>query len=1030
MDKICNKLEQIAKKNTLAEYRTKAQTKYASSLDKITKEFDKKIAKALGTEQTDEEIIKAIFEAKPTEDTDMAIIELQRKVEEARSEVKDEALASADDVVNDFVDYFLDEPTLTRYVDTVAPTIAPDHQDIARRYTVLYVMNKNEKLVEKKLKEYFLKEKRTFKGTRTAPGYEGDATRNEMLALVKGRVKDQLEGMRRALNDYGVETPDDADVFAEIKGLQEKYEEEVSQPNVVTSYEDGKEVLVEVDPFIANLVKYRYIGSGNKWYQKMAEGLSESPMIIGLNRTARFFQTVANPASWWNQNWRDPSNGVVMAGMRLGMGSLQKELLAEFDTQLVEWLKTNQPNDYAWAEKQVASGDGTMAEHALAMIFSKAKIDAERGTATEFYRTPKYQKEEDYFGSAQITAFKTQLGEVYDKFMRVIEMKDQPREAGVRLAVFKTVFQDSLKHGRTVEEARQAAQFASDNATTNYDRMLTHFENLRRTVNYFGAGVNGFKSFWRMFELDPVGIMTRMTSGVLVPVIVATVVSLMGEKDRQAYRQIKEHEKNDHLVFVLNGVVYSIPVPQEMGLFINMTRSSVESLFDGNRHAFWELAMNNLLGVGPIEFDAFLDIDVNQFGEDPDFWDRIGALGISLVDQVAPNFAKNIFELTTGIDTYTGRPIDTSYYLFDDDGQRVPTGGTASAFALKMGRTFGVSPAVLAHTTKNLIGQVGLNILDAVIGGDGDLFQDFGEAMAPVKTSDYDRVASDWNQEISALWRKKEALLGVYNDYNSKINAEANLVKKDNLRRERQNLIDPFLKEVKNAVLKLKKNYPGEYDRYRFAAVVSLLTFDTGTNRGDTAEQQLIEKELFYANRDKAYQWMSDLGIGEADDSSILGYYTVDKNGNPTVRYNTPVEILAAREALYGSADRNVAELTLAIADKKNELKASQQAVYDYRSNVFASNKPYNTKKKLIDTEVLKYNAQVAKAIAPFIEKMTPEAVLRSDAVIDYLEDWFIVPLSYEVNDRGKSTSSLGSNASKQDAYIKHYIQDYFGANL
>lgn len=952
MNDICAEIEKLAEEGKRATLANKAETKY--------KDLSAKLAKIL--EENDPEAVGLAM------------------------------LQNADRAIDGFVEYLILHPSTSSFMDAVAFRVDEEDLPTAREYVALMTLKNNKDDLTEVIDDFFRKGILGSKELRKLPTIVAEKLRKPVKELIFDQIETKLSAAREALRLAGAELADSEDVFKEMKELQKEFDDAYGDPYVIPHYHDGVMELVETDPFLADLYKNLYIKADNK---DNILGRVDS-ILISLNRVARTFQTLFNPESYRNQTFRDPFDGLVKGGTYHFFGTLSREVQTNFGHEVVEWVKRDNPENWKYIEQKALETDSDPEALAVQMLFARASINST--TLSKFMQKPVEKGASAInrsFWGEQVDKTKKGIMTVIDLLAKPAEAVNDPREIGVRKLVAENMILRMLRAGKTVEEALSAAQFASANATTNYGRMLTHLENFRRTVNYFGAGVNSFKSFWRMFELDPVGITMRLNIGIILPIVAATIFSLSNEKSRKTYLALKEYEKKNQIVIVIDGKLHTIPIPQDMYGITSMVRSAVESLFKANRHSFWELAMNNILGFGPVDFSDFLDIDANRFADDPTFLERLGALGLSFVNQFSDVATKSIIEAAFNIDTFTGKPIDTSYKQFDDEANLIVINPMSTGkFAEELGKYTGWSAPIISHTLKNMIGQVGLDVLETIVGGQSPLklVEKGAEGLLSSEGSNYDRINQDWNAIISGLWRKKEGILEDYNEYSSQINRESDPEKQNKLRTDRQNLIDPFLKEVASAVKRLKSQYPGSYDRFRFASVVSLLNFDTGTTPGDTAEQRVFSTNTYSDNLERSYMWMQSLGIQSSDDNSLLGYVVKDKKtGELVVKYNTPTSILAAREAYMSKGGRNTAEIKLI-------LKTAGIKSYDMtHSDEYKAAKAAG--KEALKQYKAEWNTKVVKEIAPYIRNMGIDNVLANGPVMDVLNDYLFVDNLYQARD-------------------------------
>lgn len=965
----------------------KFNTNLNSEIDRVRLKQDKKLwdNKIILDTAQEQKRAKDLFNASTTLKDSLSQLNLPTAND------KYEAILAVQDAIKGFEDILNMSAATRQVIDAIAINVAPDNLEVARHYISLKLLNEKraKKGLEIALVKLFNKEKFSAMFKKSNPGQVEKAKR-AVISLVMDELKNELDEARQILKNAGETIIDEKDVMAEIKDLVQKIDKQAEKETVVAVYNtQGQMELYSTDPVLADLYNYRPVVQPSK-----AEIVFGNPVFRTMNRIARFFQTTVNPKSYKNQFFRDFGNSYFSTGAYKAMGMISFDLQVEYGgklaEKLIEDLKVSSPSTYEVLTKQASETGTDIKQLVVDRYLSFGRITSPAETPTTFYREP-FERSDSFASTLKQT--KSKLSEFANKILEKLETPGQAREVYLRNSTYARGLSEGLESGLTVKEAQNAAQFFQRNGTTNFARQLYHFRALQKTVNYFGAGVNGFTSFWRLFSLDPVGVSTRIFSGLIIPTIFATATTLANEENREKYIHLPEYYKENQFIFMMNGEFYRIPIPQELNNFIAPVRQAVESLFSSNRNAFEELLLSDFLNIGPVDFGEIMMLDRDRLISDaPTFLERTGALGLSLIDQTMPNALKLVFQSTTGIDTYTGDQIDNSYWMIDDDNNRVLVGGTTSKFALKVAEMTGASPSIIAHIVDSLVGQVGEDVLDVVFGEEpGTLLENTLSGLTSFQTADYDLIDSEWNSTIGSLWREKEqTYLPAYIDYSSKINATSDPKEQEALRAKRQDVIQPFLDKVKTAVGILKSSYGGSYDRFRFASVVSLLTFDTGTTTGNTNEARLAEKETFYENRNNAYWWMTKNGLDASTDASMLGYLTKNKDGKTVVKYNTPTSILAARDALYGKSGRDVANIQTILDD--NGLT---------RSKMFGD--AYNKAKVAGKTAFKRYkaewNTKVVKALAPYIGSRGVESTLESFAVRDLLDNYLFIDNPYQTKE-------------------------------
>ena len=916
-----------------------------------------------------------------------AMDETARQLNLPTTNARMEAIMAAQDALDGFKDFLIKDNVAGQVIDAIAVGVAPDNLETARDYVALKVLQENKKGLEIALARMFAKEKFSEAFKKMNPRMV-EKHKKAVVKLMMDELDNELDDSRNLLKAAGEHIIDEDKVMTEIKGLVEEIDDLSRDETVVAVYNDaGQLELYRTDPVLADLYNYRPITPPSK-----AELIFGNPVFRVTNRVSRFFQTTLNPKSFKNQFFRDFGNSYFGVGAYQAMGMVSKELQAGYGEiladKLVEDMKITSPSTYEFLSKQAEETGQTIQELATTRYLAFGRITSPAETPTSFYREP-FDRGEGFASSLKKT--KNKLAEFGNTLLEKLEAPNQAREVYLRNSTYAKGLQEGLQNGMTVRDAQRMAQFFQRNGTTNFGRQLYHFRALQKTVNYFGAGVNGFTSFWRLFSLDPVGVSTRIFSGLIVPTIVATAVSLSNEENREKYIHLPEYYKKEQFIFMLNGQIYRIPIPQELDAFVAPVRQAVESLYESNRNSFEELLLSDFLNIGPIEFGSVMMLDRDRLlNESPTFLDRAGALGLDFIDQTMPVSLKLPIQAITGIDTYTGDRIDNSYYIIDDDNNRVLVGGTTSKFALQVAKTTGASPSIIAHVTESLVGQVGEDILDVVFGGElaSSLLENTVSGLTELQTADYNLVRAEWNNAVSKLWAEKESTyLPAYVQYSEEINKESEPKKIEELKKKRQDAIQPFLDRAKMIVGNLKESYGGTYDRFRFASVVSLLTFDTGTTTGSTSEARLADKSTFYDNRNNAYLWMTANGLNASEDRSILGYLTRNDKGETVIKYNSPTGILAMRDALYGASDRDTAEIQILLNSAKIK-----------RGDMFGDD--YNVAKKQGKNALKQYkaswNAKVIRTLAPYIQERGVGSVMNNVATRDLLSEYIFIDNPYQ----------------------------------
>lgn len=876
---------------------------------------------------------------------------------------------------------------------------------------------------------------------------------SELALSVREAFQNRLDGrvadLAGELLENGSKIVDTNALYDNINDAMDAIEGAKKAQNVVKLYDvQGRETWVKMDPLLADIFNNRPVPTDMSNFQK----------INNLwNRTFRLGQTGANLKSFMAQNVKDFGNAWVGGGADKTIKQIADHLRDELGEQIVSQIEEFEPSVFRQLERKAAETGEDIASLAVERELSMGRAISPAATETEAFnfmlenRAARFGGRENYFQKGGYDKFNDSLSKVMEK----LETPNAAREKYLRDLTYANAFSDSIESGRTIKDSRFAARFLMNNATTNFGREMYHLNNLRTSVPYLGAAVNGTKSFWRLWSLDPIGVTGRIMGGIAAPVVYLTGQSLSTEENRRIWKNIPEYQKDGNLVFVTNGQIVSVPIPEELGGFINPIRQFVEHLNGVDPASFQELMLNDLIGLQPFNLDGFVMYDRNRLMADPTIWDRIGAGVSKFSSQVMPPMVKSAVIYATGKDPYTGKSIPRTRIAIDpDSGEEVIMDYTSGSFAKMLGDVFGnVVSAPMAQTLlNNIIGTAGTDVLNG-LWGDGaklisgnikglaespELLQNLTEQItAPFTIPKYSLANSQWQQAVTYLYDKKVALLNS-EGYQSALKGMKNATtdkEYNGYKTAKQNYLDEYYAEVKDVVDKMNSQYPQAFDSSKFAAVISLMNMDTTTynqltgNYGANDYNDYLHDQLKTSGKNAAIATMAELGFKSSNASSIFGYYGTDKEtGKAVVYYNDPISILNMRQAEQGADNIHFAAIKKIVDkndlfDEKKKVDAQVSAIYDKKK---LTNADYNK----IDAIYVQFNANVMKKLAPYIEKMTPEAAINNEKVLDYLENLIELPGEYKKDRYGKyvTNKKLGLGSAK-DAYIRSYIKNIFRVN-
>lgn len=800
--------------------------------------------------------------------------------------------------------------------------------------------------------------------------------------------------------------------------------------------DNGRQVYAEVDPAFASLFNYRYK------MDRVDAGIL-AKINAATSKLFRYGTTSVNLASFGNQLFRDFGNAILVGGAWQTIKSNADNLVDVFGQNIVDQIKAFDPSGYEMKQiEQIAEETGqTIKEAAVSRELMRGAAISPTTTERTMYKDlMKQLKSSD--SDTLLRGAQNKLQEIVDKY-NPEDLLNGKRENYLRNRVFASSYNDAMKAGYTVEQSRVYAEFAMNNATTNFSRQLYHMQAIADSTPYFRAAINGTKSFWRMWSLDPVGITGRITGGLILPVMYLTGASLGSEENREVYKNIPEYQKEDSLVFVFNGKAMSIPLPQELSPIVAPFRQFVEYLYDSNENNFWELMMNDTLGFFPYELQGFTTIDMDKMIQDPTVFDRMGRGVSRIFSQLAPVPLKSIYMYATGTDPYSGKSLrDPSYsYWNDETGSVEKMDYNQNAFAKWVAEWFpNMSPYLAEKIVSGVIGTTGSNLLGditaiATTGWEAGLETTLEKAgkqiTKPFNIEQYNLVDSIWKRAVRELDAEKESILASEDMkvINNKLAQEKDPEKRKKLLAERQTMVDAYQQKVKSIVERLESEYGGNFDRKKFAAVVNLLNFNSDAAYQSASQYSSnLASDQSWDGRDMAIRTMADMGIKGTSDLSIFGYLALDKEGNPVVKYNSPVAIMDMENQWDNQADIHLANIK-ALAST-NDLWNRHEAIEQQINAIYNKGKLSDSDYDQIDAIYVNWNAEVMSALAPYVEKMTPEAAINNSKVLDYLDSLIEVPGEYKKDKYGRyvTNKKLG-NGSANQAYIKNYIKNIFKVN-
>lgn len=917
------------------------------------------------------------------------------------------------DNIIDFTDRSLDEylgamkgdDKTQKLIRTITERSGASEDDVAR-YLSLKALKRNQKVVNKQITDAFGKadKKMSHIGREVNKAFDNmldDAIDRSMLALqgsplVDGEIYDEVKKLAR-----------------EIEGVEASAKDEFS--NVIATMDaQGRKVFMAVDPATAKLFKT------NIDDLKVPTNVLDKANKM-VSKVFRLGTTGLNLSSTMRQWFRDSGNAFGMGGAFRKIQSCADELVEDFGERIVSQLSDF---DYKQLAKRAEETGEDIKRLAVERELRMGQIAAGQTTEAELF-------------TESLTKSKEMKNKVEKAYEKLEDIMNNKRESYLRNRVYANNLALAMDRGYTLEQARTVAEFAMNNATTNFSRKLIHLQRVADSTPYLSAAINGSKSFWRMATLDPVGVMTRIMGGFVVPQMYLTATSLADENNRRVYENMPEYTKSENLVFVHNGIAMTVPIPQELAFIVDPFRQFMEGLYGANKNDFWELAANDILGAMPIDFAGFSAVDMDDMISDPTIFDRLGR-GVSRVfSQVAPIPIKSAYMVATGIDPYSGKKLrDKSWVVWNDDtGDYETMDYNQGSFAKLVTSWLGnnANGAITEKVLSGIFGNTGMDVLDSIVatfqkvGGDADadptegLRSQLERIGSSLTGEDYSTLNSEWQRAIAELEDQRDSIMASkeMQDIQNKLGQDIDDTTRQKLLAKRKDLLADWQKSVSSVASRLVEQ-GGTLDRYKFAAVAQLLNMNS-VNGWVPANKYLqdLTSQNYYAGRAEAYKTMQEIGITGVGDYSIFGYVKY-KDNQPQVVYNSPTAIVTAGNLVMNAADVDRANIEAII--KKNDLYKQREEMYNQTNAIYNKKKLTNADYNQIDAIKMAYNNKALAALVPYLEKVTPEAITNNEQVMDILENIIQVPSSYEkVNNR--YVSSGGGKLNKQQGFVRSYIK-------
>lgn len=689
-----------------------------------------------------------------------------------------------------------------------------------------------------------------------------------------GAEKRALTEQLNKSNDYAIAKGKAAD-----KKLKKEYVGDATQ--VIHYKQAGEDVYVVVsDPVVADCLKrpnnYKETGV-------VIESLTQISNIIA--RAYRLGTTGWNPIALVRNVLRDP----IQATIQGGFNPLNMNLSPEYFYRSLRQfgLDDGTIKDVTNKIRAWAGSSGLTAEMRNMGIDSVSKRS---------YRN-KFEKATKKIGG---------IGDT--KFSEVAEAPLEAWESMFRNQIGQQSFIKNFRRTKDVNKALSVALFDTSNSTTNFSHAIGMFSKATGTVPYLSSAINGVRSFWVQFNLDPIGMITRITAGFMVPAMAITAWNLSNEERRKRYMAIPEWYRQSHIILMDldNEHVFAFPIPEELEHYFGTARKLIEYTQESSPYSLPQILSQGAFGFLPTDMDGF-------YGEDGTIdWGRgIAQMGSGLL----PQAVTTLYEFIAEKDLFTGQDLSTYNGLNKTINTLSNIFGTGiKSFVNSIGMLCGASE-------KDLVGLSYANTLAR------DLFAvSFDDAKNQFMNlvGNPSEIDPETGKETAAtgLFAKNEKLQKQLQTLNNQI-AYADDEEKTKLEQQKQKMVDDFTNEVSTLMNKYMQLYSitGGLEEWKKKKIVKLLTIGGSTSSAQSGTYQSESSSQAYLDeRSLAVQRYVDSGLPSGPTFESLG-------GNGSL------ELQAAINKYYGVTKRATQDYKNAV--ENTNLKNIRNAFYDAIQQIY-----------------------------------------------------------------------------------------------
>lgn len=661
--------------------------------------------------------------------------------------------------------------------------------------------------------------------------------------------------------------------------------------------------------------------------------------------------------------------------------------------------------------------------------FKLAEENQAGSTFTKSMETPKKNR-----SKSMVKAMRAEDGNAYtrykakttdEKLSMLQDMgEEMTRNRAMETAYYKELIDASArgeKIDKAIQQAVSASYFYGREATTNFARRGKIISLIAQNVPYLSQKFASLESFAYAYLDNPIAV-SRALKATVTAYSAMIALALSNDESRKKYYLLTEYDRANNIIIPLtNDTIMTIPLDENIAAFLTPYRRMIESLNGVDPEAFYLWGADFLEALSPLDLTGFSE------------GDRFNVVrGIQkLSTQVIPTWAMPFLEAWTGNDWYYGTDIRVDEeYVGARTGNYTPTAGELTTKS-NNSRTLaavsdgtGIPQWILQRFVQQYGGNVGqyvINGIDKLTGATQEAQggKDFMDAIfKPFTGLDSDNVSQAFWNGVNKIEERKKKLQNELRTLNGEIES-ASGEKKAELQNKRQEKISQYGTDITDFIDQYLSAYEitGGLTKQQANRIWRLyVIYDQDKNQGLYGDGSVEE---YYA--DKAKKSANKKATNLAAQSGIDKYYV----SNGLTDYDTSYAMQALKNTVYGVPTQQMVDLANILedtSDYENSYTKLRSDVQSARSKLYDEQR-WDERDKL----AYQYDYKILQAIYPYLLEHGVAETLNQNVVMDYLEDWIIVPSEEQKTAKGKYVPNLGTDSQKEKAFKKQFIKKMLG---